>query len=305
MDSEQLIAFDRVVREGSFSKAAWALNLSQPAISARIQALEKELGGELFSRGRKIALTERGISFLPYARRALAALDDGLKAANLAPQGERGRLALGSLRSLAGRFLGKPLTDFQKQYPQVECKIKEGSHWQMVDQLTDGLIELALICWPCIDPLVTNLTPLIIMQDPVILVAHPNHPLSQYSSISQEHVALESNPFLLLQWWQVCPMPIARLAARASNAAEVPTDIGRYLISEGVGAGFFVEAVVQNELERKEFTELSLSDMNPIYRGVAVVKLERQEKLSLPAQNFLGHLQKAAQTSMKQVEVLL
>ncbi len=304
MDSEQLIAFDRIVREGSFSKAAWALNLSQPTISARIQALEKAVGGPLFSRGRKISLTERGISFLPYARRAIATLDDGIKAANLAPQGERGQLALGSLRSLAGSFLGKPLADFQNKYPQVESKITEGSHWQLVDQLSDGIIELALICWPCIDPLITNLTPLLSMQDPVVLVSHKNHALAQYASLNQEQLASESNPFLLLQWWQTCPMQIARLANRANNTAEVPMDTGRYLLHEGIGAGFFIKAVVQAELDSGQFVELKLSDMNPIYRGVAVVKLERQEKLSQPAQNFLGYLYRAAQKTMHQVSLL-
>lgn len=71
MDVDQLIAFDRIVREGSFSRAAWELHIAQPTISARIQALEQEVGGPLFARSsRKISLTALGTSFLPYARRA-------------------------------------------------------------------------------------------------------------------------------------------------------------------------------------------------------------------------------------------
>ncbi len=56
MDLEQLQAFERIVREGSFSRAARSLDIAQPTISARIQALEVEVGGALFLRGgRKIA----------------------------------------------------------------------------------------------------------------------------------------------------------------------------------------------------------------------------------------------------------
>ncbi len=91
MDTDQLLAFEHIVREGSFSCAAGALNIAQPTMSARIQGLEGEVGGALFVRGgRNIALTERGESFLPYARRALAVLAEGIEVAQLTQAGKRG-----------------------------------------------------------------------------------------------------------------------------------------------------------------------------------------------------------------------
>jgi DNA-binding transcriptional LysR family regulator len=76
MDIDQLRAFERIVREGSFSRAARALDITQPTISARIAALERTLGGRLFSRGgRNLTLTERVEQFLPYARRVLEVLE--------------------------------------------------------------------------------------------------------------------------------------------------------------------------------------------------------------------------------------
>src|SRR2546427_466487 len=84
MDREQLAAFDRIAREGSFTRAAISLGIGQPAISARIQALEEQVGGTLFTRGRRIALTTLGESFLPFARRALEVLGEGIEAARLA-----------------------------------------------------------------------------------------------------------------------------------------------------------------------------------------------------------------------------
>src|SRR5437667_222008 len=103
MDIDQLTAFDRVVREGSFSRAALALGIGQPAVSARMAALESAVGGALFTRGRRIALTALGESFLPYARRALEVLAGGLEAARLArghrvTRDELGRLARPLLR---------------------------------------------------------------------------------------------------------------------------------------------------------------------------------------------------------------
>ena len=73
MDRDQLIAFERIVREGSFNRAARSLGIAQATISGRIAALETTLGGPLFARGgRRATLTARGDTFLPYVRCALA-----------------------------------------------------------------------------------------------------------------------------------------------------------------------------------------------------------------------------------------
>src|SRR4051794_25210598 len=96
VDTDQLVTFERIVREGSFSRAAWALDLAQPTVSARIRALEQAVGGPLFARsGRSVALTDLGASFLPYARRAIEVLDTGVEAARQAQVGQRGRVSIG------------------------------------------------------------------------------------------------------------------------------------------------------------------------------------------------------------------
>src|SRR5690242_16890547 len=109
MDSAQLLAFQRVVREGTFTRAALSLNIGQPTLSARIQTLEAELGGRLFTRGRRVALTALGTHFLPYVRRALETLDEGARVARAAERGEHGRVTLASLGSLADGLVGPAL----------------------------------------------------------------------------------------------------------------------------------------------------------------------------------------------------
>jgi len=85
IDLEQLITFERIVREGSFSGAAWALDIPQPTVSARIKTLEQTVGGALFHRrGRQISLTDLGQTFLPYAQRTIAILTEGVEMARQA-----------------------------------------------------------------------------------------------------------------------------------------------------------------------------------------------------------------------------
>ncbi|MEZ4614456.1 MAG: LysR family transcriptional regulator [Caldilineaceae bacterium] len=122
MDLQQLTAFERIVREGSFSRAALTLNIAQPTISARIQALEQEVGGALFTRSNQgVQLTALGVSFLPYARRAVGAIVEGVAAVQEAQAGQRGRVSMGVLGSLARVLLAPALVKFQTSHPTVDC----------------------------------------------------------------------------------------------------------------------------------------------------------------------------------------
>src|SRR5689334_13117015 len=107
IDFDQLVTFERIVREGSFSAAAWALDIPQPTVSARIKTLEQTLGGPLFHRrGRQVTLTDLGQTFLPYVRRTVAVLSEGVEMARQTDQGQRGRVTYGGLYSLAGALVG-------------------------------------------------------------------------------------------------------------------------------------------------------------------------------------------------------
>ncbi|WP_309571036.1 LysR family transcriptional regulator, partial [Deinococcus sp.] len=229
MDLETLRTFDHIVREGSFSRAAWVLNVAQPTVSARIQALEREVGGALFTRGRKVSLTQRGHGFLPHARRALATVQDGLDAARLAGSGERGRLAVGALRSLSGAFLAPAVAQAYRQRPGVECVVREGRHAEIVEYLADGVIELGVICWPPADGHHPDLTPLLHFREPVLPTLHPAHPHAHHEAQPVETLLAEAKPLLLLRWWQFTPPEVQSLAAQAPEVADVPTDTGRHL----------------------------------------------------------------------------
>lgn len=294
MDIDQLIAFERVVREGSFSKAAWSLGIAQPTISARIQGLEQTVGGSLFHRGRKVKLTERGVSFLPYARRMIATLQEGLESVRLAHSGERGRLTIGVLRSLTGKFLSPVLGKFQKQYPEVECYVREGDHWQLVEMLADGVIELAVICYPVIEPALTDITPLMQFREDVIVAVSKRHSLAKQRRVTQAQILEQANPFMLLRWWQVTPMPIATLAAKAKRVADLPTHTGKALLQDSMGIGFFTKMVILPELESGSVVGLEVTDMPPIYRDTALVRLSRNKELSPAASNFAQILQTEA-----------
>src|SRR6478672_3777528 len=146
MDRQQLVTFERIVREGSFNRAARVLAVSQAAISGRMQALETEIGGPLFVRGgRRVTLTEAGESFLPYARRALAVLAEGVEAAQGAHTGRHGRVAIGAVDSIVDGLLVPLVARYRAAYPDVLLSVRTGHTPQILQELADGIVRLGFV----------------------------------------------------------------------------------------------------------------------------------------------------------------
>ncbi len=179
MDMDQIRAFATIVREGSFGRAALTLDLAQATMSTRIQALERAVGGPLFLRGgRRIALTERGESFLCYAQRALALLDEGVEASRLAQEGQRGRVTLAVEQTLAEGLLARAIARLHRRHPQVEVAVEAAGCDAVVGKVHDGAARLGLVSWPYPSHAYDALTPLVRLRDPLILAVGPAHPLA-------------------------------------------------------------------------------------------------------------------------------
>ncbi|MBX3010593.1 MAG: LysR family transcriptional regulator [Caldilineaceae bacterium] len=295
MDLEQLTAFDRVVRAGSFSRAARELHLAQPTISTRIQILEQEVGGPLLVRSNHGAkLTPLGVSFLPYARRALAAMLDGVAAAQEARRGLRGRVTIGALGSLAEALLAPALAKFQAHYPTVECYARSADHIPMIDLLYDGIVELAIVAWPCVQPLTTDLKPLLRFHEPVPFVVPPHHPFATRAQITQADILAAEMRFLLLRWWQITPPELTRLAAHAYLSSDLPREIAYVWTCEGHGHGFFTQAYIHHDLQTGRLVAVPVADLAPLYRDSALVCFERQSQLSPAAEALVQEIRERA-----------
>ncbi|HMQ34963.1 MAG TPA: LysR family transcriptional regulator [Chloroflexaceae bacterium] len=294
MDVEQLATFERIVREGSFSRAAWALGVAQPTVSARVQALERAVGGPLFRRGgRGVALTDLGLSFLPYARRALEVLEAGVAAARQAQAGQRGQVTIGVLESLSGSFLGPALAGFHAAHPQVDVLVRAGRHEQLVELLRDGVVAMALLAWPCPESLALPLEVLLALRERVLLVAAPQHPLARAPRLPADWARL-ARPFLVMRWWLTLPPAVARLAEGARPLLEVPMDTGRRMVLGGTGAGFFPWMQVADALGAGRLRELGPPGVGALSRDSALVRRAGGAPLAPAAAALVAVLQRRA-----------
>jgi DNA-binding transcriptional LysR family regulator len=148
MDAADLKVFQSVVSAGSMNKAALELNTVQSSITARIKALEDEMGLALFKRSnRGVTLTAAGRRLLPYAARAVRLLDDARHA--VADDGTpAGALLVGSLETTAALRLSPLLCEFAATYPAVDLTLRTGTTCELIDQVLDRTLEGAFVCGP-------------------------------------------------------------------------------------------------------------------------------------------------------------
>lgn len=146
MDFKQIEAFVNVAKHKSFSKAADAIYLSQPTISAHIASLEQELGIILFDRnGKDIRLTHGGSLFLEYAINLMNIRNNAIT--NLANYNNKiaGKLIISSSTAPCRFILPKLVTIFKESFKDVTFDIKEESTKNVVDMIIGGESEIGIV----------------------------------------------------------------------------------------------------------------------------------------------------------------
>lgn len=188
MDTQSLTAFLEVADAVSFTRAAERLNLSQPAISKRLHALEQQIGTRLFDRvGRSVLLTDAGRALLPYARRVVQTLEDGRRALSQLNVTVSGRLSIGTSHHIGLHRLPPVLKRFVLDYPEVDLDLHFMDSEDACEAVLAGKLELGIVTLP-LQPL-PKLDSAIIWADPLAVVVAPGHPLATRRRLHLEDLA--------------------------------------------------------------------------------------------------------------------
>jgi DNA-binding transcriptional LysR family regulator len=271
VDQNQLVAFDRIVRTGSFGRAAHSLGLAQATVSGRIQALEAEIGAPLFVRGgRRVLLTGAGETFLPYARRALAILTEGVETARQEHTGQHGRVTVGAIDSVADSFLVPVVARYRASHPRIVLSIRTGHTPQIVQELRDGTVRLGLVTWSYVRGSV-DLEVLARLREPLVAVAAPGHPLASRPTLTIAELVREAEPYHETAWGTPEDARIVGPAQRSWPDHELPHGLIRQLIVRQVGAGFLPRSIVADDIAAGRLVVLPLADAAGLDREIALV----------------------------------
>jgi DNA-binding transcriptional LysR family regulator len=182
MELHQLRYFVAVAELRHFTKAARDLRIAQPSVSRAVRVLEEELGTQLFHRMKgNVALTSAGEVLLPWARRVLADVDGAALEVRELADLRRGRLAVGATPSLATTLLPPALARFHAAFPGVELVLHEAGSRDLVGELEQGALDIALVILPLRHE-VLETTPL--LREELVVAVAPDHPLASRKTIA-------------------------------------------------------------------------------------------------------------------------
>lgn len=273
MELEHLRTFVHVAREGSFSKAARALDVSQPLISARIAALEREMGGRLFARGgRALALTDRGATFLPYVDRALATLHEGVETARQTGAGQRGRVTVGTVQPLCGDYLARAVERFQADHPRVDVFVRVGHSEQVIEMVRDRAVRVGLVggWFPA-----TSLVEVVCrVRQPLVLIVPADSPLALRSAVRLADIGQAAPPLYLVEWARGLRTIVADALHPAHPMVEIPFEMAQRFVAGGRGATFATRAMVAADVAAGRLHAVPVVDLPPLYYENAIVRLK-------------------------------
>lgn len=190
-----LRAFLAVHETRSFHRAAVELNMSQPAISRRIQKLEEMAGGPLFDRTtRMLADTALGKELIPVAQRALEFLDQSLFGSRNTRQPRSTLITIHCIPTGAFYFLPSVISRFMADYPHVRIRIHDAPAVEGLDLVARGVAEFGINILGLLEPGL-EFDPLV--DDPYVLACRRDHPLAARTVVDWDE--LRHYPLIAVQ----------------------------------------------------------------------------------------------------------
>ena len=290
MDIGQLEAFLQVAAHRSFSRAAEALQLTQPSVTARIQSLERDLGEPLFERnGRGVSLTEVGTAFLPHAQRVLKALHDGRDAVQSLRQLELGTLRLGAAPTISTYVLPELILSFRSRYPGLEVSVHTEHSEQIVQMVLADEVQLGL------ERTITHgeVVSVPLYQDEVVLIAASGDPFGRKGAVQIEDVG--ERPLIMFNrgssYYTLVDNALRQAGLLVTPAMELDNmEATKKMVEKGLGIAILPKVAVEREVARGELCEVRVEGMTMPQREISLI-YRRSRPLSRAAQAFVQLLE--------------
>jgi DNA-binding transcriptional LysR family regulator len=271
----QIEAFLEVARRQNLSRAAEALFVSQPTLTARLQSLEAALGEQLFIRTRRgMRLTEAGDAFLPYAEHAVAALADGRERLAELRRGVAGRLVLGAPPTVSTYTLPALLARFSATHPGVQLAVKTGTSEEILDMVLHDQVQLGIIRALANQEIET----IPLYTDTLVLIAGPGHRLARSSTGRQARMADLAGEVLVLFGRSSSYLEFTTAAFR--QAGVLPGSVleldnieaAKKMVERGLGVSLVPTSTVAGELAAGTLARIELVDAAPARREIVAVR---------------------------------
>ncbi|MWC26729.1 selenium metabolism-associated LysR family transcriptional regulator [Paenibacillus sp. MMS18-CY102] len=265
LNFHQLHIFYSVAERGSFSAAAQALHMTQPAVTMQVQSLEDYFGTKLLQRStKKIELTEAGRALLPYAQRSMELIRETDAAMSAFTSKLKGRLQLGASLTIGEYILPRLLGPFGREYPHISISMKVMNTAQIIDDITHHQLNFGLIEAPVDHP---EMLMEKVLSDELVLIVAQEHPL-----VKMDHVTISDAvqyPFVLREQGSGTRLVMEeQLKAKDidPNSLEIVMELGstgaiKSAVEAGVGISIVSASSVKHEVALGLIRIIPLADV--------------------------------------------
>jgi DNA-binding transcriptional LysR family regulator len=289
MRLEQLQAFLAIADTGSFQQAARQCGVTQSTISRQIQALESDLGLELFHRTSHAKLTLGGERLLPRVRKICQEWQVATQELADLMAGKQPELCIAAIHSMCASYLPPVLQKFCHDYPEVQLRVTSLGSDRALKVLKDGLVDLAIVMNNRFLTTAREMVVEVLYDEPIEVLTAANHPLAQYDRIPWSE--LVRYPQVVFKdgygMQRLVQDKFERLEAKLQAALEVNTlDAFRGVVRQGelialLPTSALVEARQDPTLAVRPLANSSgMSDNSNFTRRVVMVTT--QDRLQIP-----------------------
>lgn len=268
----QIEGFLEVARRGSVSRAAEALFVTQPTLTARLHGLERELGAPLFVRTpHGMRLTDAGRALVPYAERALRALGDGRDVIEQVRTASAGHLMIGAAPAVSTYILPELLEKFVADHPRVEVSVRTGHSEDIVDLVLSDEVQIGLgraIRHPDLEMRQFH-------TEELVLVCAPGHPFAKRRSVVMEEVAAERMIMfdLTSSYYEITQAAFLAAGVKPRGLMELDSiEAAKKMVERGLGVALLPRSAVAREVEAKSLRQVNMKDAPPMYQSIVAYR---------------------------------
>ncbi|MGI8606140.1 MAG: LysR family transcriptional regulator [Gaiellaceae bacterium] len=268
----QVEGFIEVARSQKLGRAAGELFITQPALTARIQRLEQDLGVPLFVRTPTgMRLTDPGRTFLPWAVRALEALEEGRRHVEELARGSAGELSIGAAPAVSTYVLPALLKSFSDDVPNVSLVVRTGHSEEVLDMVLRGEVEVGLVR-ALLHPQIQSVP---FYEETLALVADPSHPFAARASIS---IAEIGDAQLILfdrtsSYHGLTSSFFREAGVAPRGVMELDNiDAANKMVQQGLGLALLPQTAVAAELADGSLVAVRIADVKPVRRQIVAVR---------------------------------
>jgi DNA-binding transcriptional LysR family regulator len=286
----QIEGFLETARQRNLSRAAEALHVTQPALTARLQALEADLGATLFERSRRgMRLTDVGVAFLPFAEHALDALEDGRSVVAEHARGGAGRLTIGTAPAVGAYVLPGLLARYVARFPSIRLAVQTGHSEEIIDLVAGGELDIGLIR-ELSHPGVTARP---IYEDELVLVAPSGHAFARAGVV--ETAALADQTLILFDrtssYYELTHLIFRSGGVHPRSTIELDNiEAAKGMVRQGLGVALLPHTAIAGDVARGLLRAVRMKAVQPTRRLIIAVRRTSTAPPSAALQGFLDTL---------------